>query len=443
MKFFKRLFLTNLLLYCILGVIACFLIGFTVDIFFSIGKLALIVLAVLALLDMLLLFGKSEGIHGQRIIADKLSNGDENEIKINLENYYSFLTKIRVIDELPEQLQIRDQQFSLTLKERDKKVISYLVKPTKRGDYHFGSVIAFVKSPLMLLERKYTFDKDHVAMVYPSFIQMKKYELLAISFKLQDQGIKKIRKIGQNQEFEQIKDYVVGDDFRTLNWKATARVNKLMVNTYQDEKSQQVYSLINKGRVMQMPFDGLTLLDYSINASLAISNIALKKDDRPGLITFQHKIATVLPASKRAAQIRYFMDVLYREKTGFKESDYSRLYNIVKNKIKKRSLLLLYTNFESLSSMRQQLPYLKKMGSSHLLVCILFENTELDEIIQQPAQDLDEIYTKTIAQKIAYEKKQIVKELNQFGIKTILTKPQDLTVNTINKYLEIKARGML
>lgn len=443
MKYLKALYLTDRLIYVILVIVFLFLFGFVYDLMFSVGKLAFFLMIGVLVVDVILLFGKKQGIEASRKVPDRLSNGDENHIDISVTSHYSNKVNARVIDELPIQFQIRNQQFDLSLTANNRKLIRYVVRPVKRGDYHFGSVNVFVSSALGLVERRYRFDKDHTAMVYPSFIQMRKYELLALTFKLQDEGIKKIRRIGQNKEFEQIKDYVVGDDIRTLNWKATARVNKLMVNTYQDEKSQQVYSLINKGRVMQMPFEGMTLLDYAINASLAISNIALKKDDKPGLVTFQHKIATVLPASKRSAQIRYFLDVLYREKTAFKDTDYSKLYSLVKSKISKRSLLLLYTNFESLSSMRQQLPFLRKIASSHLLVCIIFENTELKAVIRSEVTSLDDIYTKTIAEKLAFEKKQIATELNKVGIQTILTKPKDLTVNTINKYLEIKARGML
>ena len=443
MKIFKNFYPTNRLLFTTVGIIMLFLVGFSIDIVFSIARLALYVLLITTVADILLLYGKSKAITSSRVIPEKLSNGDENEIKLIVQCFYPFKTFLRIIDELPEQLQIRDQVFKLTMSKGEQKSIRYTVYPVKRGDYQFGNIHVFCSSSLGLIARRHTTQADGNAMVYPSFVQMKKYELLAITFKLQDEGIKKIRRIGQNKEFEQIKEYVVGDDFRTINWKATARASRLMVNTFQDEKSQQVYSIINKGRVMKMPFEGMTLLDYSINASLAISNIALKKDDKPGLITFQHKIGTVLPASKRSAQIRYFMDVLYREKTAFKESDYSKLFSMVKSKINKRSLLLLFTNFESISSMQQQLPFLRKIAASHLLVCIMFENTELEELIDMPTSNLENIYTKTIAEKLAYEKKQITKELNKVGIYTILTKPKDLTVNTINKYLEIKARGML
>ena len=117
------------------------------------------------------------------------------------------------------------------------------------------------------------------------FIQMKKYDFMAIDHRLSYAGLKKIRRIGHTMEFEQIKDYVVGDDVRTVNWKATAKNAKLMVNQYQDEKMQPVYSIIDTSRVMKMPFNELKLVDYAINSSLAFSNIALKKGDKVGALS--------------------------------------------------------------------------------------------------------------------------------------------------------------
>lgn len=272
---------------------------------------------------------------------------------------------------------------------------------------------------------------------------MRKYELLAISNRLTETGIKKIRRIGQNMEFELIKEYVSGDDFRTINWRATARKTHLMVNHYQDERSQQVYSVIDKGRVMQMPFNGMSLLDYAINASLVISNIAIKKSDKAGLLTFQDKIGTLLPASRQNSQMANIMEVLYNQKTAYRESDFSVLYSHVKRKITQRSLLLLYTNFESIHSLHRQLPFFRSLAHQHLLVVIFFDNTEVKSLLHQPAENLKEIYHKAIAEKYVYDKKLIVKELAKNGIQALLTDPQHLTVNTINKYLELKSRGMI
>lgn len=420
-----------------------FIVSFELTVLLPVAKLFLMVLLAILLVDGLLLFRVQKGIYARRICPDKLSNGDENELQIYLENYYNFRIHLSVIDELPPQFQKRDLRFDLTIKGKATKILNYHVRPVKRGEYVFGAVNVFVSSDLGLISRRFKFSQDKMVPVYPSFIQMMKYELLAISNHLKELGIKKIRRIGHSMEFEHIKEYVVGDDYRTVNWKATARRGTLMVNNYQDEKSQQVFCLIDKGRVMKMPFEGMTLLDYAINASLAMANIAIKKDEKAGLITFQHKINAIVPASKRGAQMYHIMETLYNQKTGYQESDYSVLYNTVKYKITHRSLLILFTNFETVSSMERQMPYLKKLAREHLLVVIFFENTTLTSLTGIRPGNIEEVYKKTIAEKFVFDKKLIVKELKAHGIQTVLTAPENLTVNTINKYLELKARGLI
>src|SRR5581483_11180044 len=201
------------------------------------------------------------------------------------------------------------------------------------------------------------------------------------------------------------RDYVKGDDYRTVNWKATARRNQLMVNQYQDEKSQHVYSVIDMGRLMKMPFEQMSLLDYSINAALVISNIAIKKGDKPGLVTFAEKIHSILPAESRGTQMSKIQEALYREKTGFLDSNFEMLNAALVSKLSQRSLILLYTNFESLQSMRRQLKYMRSIASKHLVVVIFFENTELKSLITQHAKNTEVIYQKTIAEKFAFEKR--------------------------------------
>lgn len=443
MKLIRALYLNSRLFIAIGVVVAAFLISFIADGLIVVPQALFFLLLALVCTDLLLLFRIRRGLHGHRFTPEKLSNGDDNEIRIHFENFYPFNAALQVIDEIPHQFQRRDLTFELALAPGESKVLRYFLRPVKRGEYSFGAVNAFVRSPLGLLSRRFRFSADALVPVYPSFIQMRKYELLAISNRLVDQGIKKIRRIGQNMEFESIKEYVSGDDFRTINWKATARKNHFMVNHYQDERSQQVYSLIDKGRVMQMPFNGLSLLDYAINASLVISNIALKKSDKAGLITFQDRIGSMLPASRQNNQMSQILEVLYNQKTAYRETDYSALFAQVRRKVTQRSLLLLFTNFESIYGLHRQLPYLKRLAQQHLLVVIFFENTEMKTLLQEPAHQLKEIYYKAIAEKFSYDKKLIAKELAQHGIQALLTAPEHLTVNTINKYLELKARGMI
>ncbi len=442
-QFLKSIYLANLLYYVVATEVVLLVFGFFFPFVYGIANIALIILVVLVMVDTLILYANRKGFFARRDTLDKLSNGDDNPVQIVLENQYLFPVRISVIDELPFQFQVRDKEFKLNIDSGKSKTIEYDLRPVKRGEYSFGAVNVFVKSPIGFVQRRYRFSQDMMVPVYPSFMQMRKYELLAISNQLTDAGIKKIRRRGNNAEFEQIKEYVAGDDYRTINWKATARKNKLMINQYQDEKSQQVYSVIDMGRIMRMPFEGLSLLDYAINSSLVISNIAMLKQDKAGIITFSNRVQAILPADRRNAQLRKILELLYNQKTGYLESDYEHLYATIKTKINQRSLVLLYSNFESLSGLQRQIKYIRRLAKDHLLVVIFFENTELRSFIEKPARSTEEIYNKTIAEKLAYEKKLIVKELEKYGIQSILTAPQQLSVNTINKYLELKARGLI
>ncbi|MDJ1468806.1 DUF58 domain-containing protein [Cytophagaceae bacterium DM2B3-1] len=439
----RSLYLNNRFFIVVIAIIGLCCLGFAYPFFFTIAQVSLLVTGFLLIADILLLYRQKNGIKAKRSVPEKLSNGDDNPIDISLQNGYGFPVTIRMVDEVPFQFQLRDMDLRLTLQARENKQVRYTLRPVKRGEYQFGALNIFVSGIIGLVRRRYIFDQGESVPVYPSYLQMRKYELLAISDRLTEMGIKKIRRIGQNREFEQIKEYVQGDDIRTINWKATARRNNLMVNHYQDEKSQNVYSVIDKGRVMKMPFEGMSLVDYAINASLVLSNIAVLKEDKAGIITFNHNIGTVLPASRSNLQMKSILEVLYNQRTNFKESDYELLYTRIRRVITQRSLVILYTNFETLSSMERQLPFLVQIAKNHLLVVVFFENTELVEILEKPVFNTEEVYKQTIAQKFAFEKRQIVKVLQQHGIHAVLTPPQKLTVNTINKYLELKARGLI
>ena len=442
-RFFKQLYLNNILFYCIIGVIFLFILAYLFPMFYNAAWYVLYILLAFLIIDTLLLFASGKKIIGNRIMSEKLSNGDENEIKIAINNQYSFPIYSKIIDEIPFQFQQRNFEVKRKIKALGKDNYTYLLRPTERGEYSFGNLNIYAASPLRLVSRRFSYNKNQMVPTYPSYMQLRKYDLMAFSNNLFQYGLKKIRRIGHTMEFEQIKDYVQGDDLRTINWKATAKKSQLMVNQFQDEKSQNVYMIIDKGRVMKMPFNGLSLLDYAINATLVLSNVILKKQDKAGMFTFSKKVENRVVAEKRQSQMQQIMESLYNIKTDFFESDFSRLYIDVKKHINQRSLIMLYTNFETLDGLYRQLPYLKGIAKNHLLVVVFFNNTELDELIQQKANTVQEIYDKVIAEKFAFEKRLIVNELRKYGIYSVLTKPENLTLDTINKYLEIKARGIL
>lgn len=442
-QFFKQLYLNNFLFYCLIGIILLFTIAYFFPMFYNAAWYLLYILIAFSVIDILLLFASNKKVIGIRNMAEKLSNGDENEIRIALNNQYTFPVYLKIIDEIPFQFQQRNFEVKRRIKAQEKDDYKYFLRPTERGEYSFGNLNIYVASPLRLISRRFTFDNNQMVPTYPSYMQLRKYDLMAFSNNLFQYGLKKIRRIGHTMEFEQIKEYVQGDDLRTINWKATAKKNQLMVNQFQDEKSQNVYMIIDKGRVMKMPFNGLSLLDYAINATLVLSNVILKKQDKAGMFAFSKKVENRVVAEKRQSQMQQIMENLYNIKTDFFESDFSRLYVDVKKHINQRSLIMLYTNFETLDGLYRQLPYLKGIAKNHLLVVVFFNNTELDELIHQKASNVQEIYDKVIAEKFAFEKRLIVNELRKYGIYSVLTQPEHLTLDTINKYLEIKARGIL
>lgn len=409
----------------------------------GLGDVLSILLLVTVGVDILFLYSNLEGIKAQRNTPKRLSNGDENKITLQLENTYSFTVDLEVWDEIPHQFQILDFNIPVKLTGGTKKQITYSLRPTERGEYDFGKINTYVKSPIGFTKRKYVFEEEQMVPVYPSFIQMRQFELYAFTNRLTDVGIKRIRRLGHTMEFDQIKEYVRGDDIRSINWKATARAGNLMVNQYQDEKSQPVINAIDMGRIMKLPFNGLTLLDYAINTSLVLSNIALLKEDKAGLITFSHNDSVVVKPERKRTHIQRIQETLYNLETNFLESDFERLLISLRKHINQRSLVLLYTNFETFSSMKRQLPYLQRIARDHLLVTVFFENTEMTSLLEMEPQTTGDVYTKTVAEQFAYEKKHVVKALNQSGIHTIFTPPKELSVNAINKYLELKSRGLI
>lgn len=423
-------------------IVFCFIGGYKSALVFTIAQFFLLALVILCGLDYVFLFKRKGELRCTRECSDRFSNGDENEIKLHLSNTYSLPVVLKIIDEVPDIFQMRNILFNLEIKDNQNKVLKYTLRPVKRGVYRFGLVNIFASTKIGLLSRKFKTAAPFEVKVYPSFLRLRQYELMAISNKLTAPGLKRVRKIGMQLEPDQIKDYVKGDDYRTINWKATARRTKLMVNVFQEEKAQNVYCLIDKGRTMQSACEGMTLLDYSINASLALSYVAMIKGDKSGLLTFEKVPETLVPASRHAGHLQKILDVLYSQQTTFSESDFSALYQFANKNIKMRSLFLVYTNFDTVPAMKRQLTFLSMLAKRHTVIVVFFENTELKELSEIKPQTKEEVYEKVIAEKIGYEKLLIVSRLRQNNIISILTHPTELTPQVINKYLEIKARGI-
>lgn len=436
------MFLTRRFYIVIIAIIGIIAAGYWLPPLFVVGKVLLALFLLILLTEIVLLYWR-RGIQARRTCSDRFSNGDDNVVRVHIDNSFPYKVKVEVIDEIPFVFQRRDICFKATVDAKDSTTIEYKLKPKERGVYGFGNIRTFTTVGLGMVSRRFTTKAKRDVKVYPSYLMLRQYELLAMSNNLQELGIKKIRRVGHNTDFEQIKEYVQGDDYRTINWKASARRHALMVNVYQDERSQNIYNVIDRGRVMQQAFDGMTLFDYAINASLVLSYVAIRKDDKAGLITFDERFETFVPASKQSGQMEMLMDSLYGQKTSFGETDYFSLCVHVDKHINRRSLLVLYTNFSDMVSMRRQMSYLQQLARKHVVLVVFFLDKEQQEFIDSPAVDVEDYYRHVIAEKFSYEKRLIVSTLRQNGIYSLLTTPDQLSVNIINKYLELKARQII
>lgn len=397
----------------------------------------------ITLLDILLVFSNKQPLEVKREVNERLNLGDKNPVRLEVTNNTVQPISFQLVEGYPVEMQDRTTRYSGVILPGDTKEYHYEYRPESRGEFEFGDVFVMIRSIFFMASRSMTIPMKQTIHVYPSVLQMKRYELLVFQKQKMSAGIKKIRRLGNNSEFEQIKNYVQGDELKKINWKATSRRNELMVNQYQEEKSQSIYCIIDKSRNMQMEFDGLSLLDYSINSALVFSNIALRKGDKAGLVTYSDKIGTMLAAERAAGQMRRIQESLYNQRTHFLEANFELLYQTIRKSITSRSLLVLYTNFETEFSMRRALPMLRQLNKKHVLVVVFFENSELQELAYRPSRSLHEVYQSAVAERMMSLKARIAQELRQNGIQTVLTLPDDLSLNTINKYLELKAKGAI
>ncbi len=444
MRFFKEFYFTNTFFYVGIALI-CFCV---VAIFFPIllngfwGLLGIV--GIIILLETYQLFKLKNPIKLHRKLPNRLSMGAENEVQIVVTNLGQNMNAI-IIEDLPEQLQIRDFEITFKLVALQNTILNYSINPKTRGLLTWQtSHLKIKKSPFSLVSRVISFNNAQTAPSYPSFEQFKKLPIKALVTKYFDTSSQNnVKKIGQSLEFEQIKEYNVQDDFRHINWKASAKANKLMLNQYRDERSQDIYAVIDCGRTMYMPFKEQTLLDYAINSALALSKAAVALEDKAGVIALKHPKIQWLPARKDGRAFGRINDFLYQIDTNFKETDFEILYKFSRVNIKQRSLFVIFTNFDTIQAMYRQLPYLKALSRHHLLLLVMYENTELLADVQVAGKDLREVYTKTIEKQMLDQSRLISKELTMNGINSLFISPNNLNIKVINKVIELKRRQMI
>ncbi|WP_232830077.1 DUF58 domain-containing protein [Lewinella sp. IMCC34191] len=437
----SNIYLGNRFFFTLGGVAVLSALGFYYTFLFPVAVGAAILLLAATCYDLYRLYRITDLVTATRKLPSVLSLGDDLRVSIELINGGKAPLRAVITDELPDQLQVRDQRIPLALPARSRRTVSYPLRPLNRGVHRFGNLHVFLQTAWRLVERRLVARVPEEVAVYPSIVQMKKFSLEARAATPLG-GSRQPRPVARSYEFDQIKEYVKGDDLRSVNWKATARRGQVMVNQYETERAQRIYSIIDKGRTMLMPFGGLSLLDYAINASLALSRVILDGQDRAGLITFSDKLGDVVPADSKPDQLHRILETLYRQQEREGESDYDLLYYATRRFLPGRSLLLLFTNFESNYALDRVMPVLKRIARHHSLVVILFENTEVAALLDESTPDVGSVYRKSTARRYLQERQLMALRLRRNGIRVVLTPPEQLTGQAINEYLRVKRKGL-
>ncbi|NJB86633.1 uncharacterized protein (DUF58 family) [Lewinella marina] len=423
------------------GVVVVSALGFRYPPLYWVAVASLAVLVGTTLANGWRLRRAAAGVSAVRRPPRVLSLGDPLPVELDLSNTSAMALHLLVIDEWPVQLQLRDHRLSLRVAAGEDVTAAYTVRPTTRGEYIFGSVNLFLSDDWGLVEWRRRVPQEQRIAVYPSLVQLRRFAFHAaapVSFT----GRRRPRPETRSYEFDQIRAYVPGDDRRTVNWKATARRGGLMVNSYATEQAQRIYCFLDKGRTMLLPFGGLSLLDHAVNASLALTNIVLQRGDRAGLLCFSDQPGDYLAADNRPDQLRRALQLLYRQREQEGESDYELLYRATRHYLPARSMVVLFTNFESNYALDRVLPVLRRMGRDHALVVVLFENPEIAALLEEPTPDAAAVYRKSAARHHLQERELMALRLRRNGVHVVLTQPGELTGAVIRRYLDLKGRGL-
>lgn len=381
---------------------------------------------------------------GKRHVDKRICICAQNKVTLTIINDSRLTTRVTLIDESPAGINhspIGSPQF--ILRPGQKISTNYYLMPTQRGHYRFGHLLAFASTTIGLWQHRISLVRSQDVKVYPEFRQLKEREQQYLMYRDVKGSRKMVRSVSHSTEFEEIREYVKGDDYRRINWKATARRQILMVNHYDEERSQLLYNIIDHGRQMQRSFEGLTLADYAVNATLQLSFTAMNHDDLVGLVTFGHGSPRVVPARKSHKQLNILLEQLYRLQWKYAESDFSQLVSTLVKCVPRRALIMLYTDFYTLDALYRQLPHLQRIARRHALVVVFFEDRQLKTAATPlpPQASNGEHIIHALSADLVLQKQTMVDILRRNGINAILTIPDLLTGNVVRRYFTLKQQG--
>jgi uncharacterized protein (DUF58 family) len=321
--------------------------------------------------------------------------------------------------------------------------LAYTVIPPRRGDYHFGDLFLRWRSTLGLLLRQATFSAASPVKVYPNLVDVKKYDLLLRRNRLWEFGLRATRILGRGSEFERLRDYSPDDDYRRINWQATARRGKPISVEFETERSQSLIAMLDTGRMMRSPVGDIAKLDYAINAVLLLTYVAAQKGDRVGLLAFDDKPHTWVAPRSGKAQFHRILAQLYAVESQPVEPDYTAAIAYLATKQSKRSLVLLFSDLTGALYTQTLAGQLAHLQRRHLVLFVTLRDPTVQAMARQEVDDSTMLYRRTVAERLLQERQMTLEQLQRQGVLTLDVPADELSIAVINRYLELKAREQI
>src|SRR5262245_22445388 len=401
-------------------------------------------LLLIALLDAMLASGRSVVV--AREPPTVLSVGRTNPVRLQLRSTARRRLDVTGTDDRPVGGTIPDLPARATVAARGRPKVVYHLSPSRRGAVELGDHTVRYPSPLGLWQRQLRLPARHILKVYPDVTAVRVYELLARQSR-ENLLVRAVRLRGGENEFERLREYGRDDEYRNIDWKATARRGRLIVREYQQERNQTIVCLLDCGRLMTAESDGLAQLDHALNAVLMLSHVAARAGDQLGLMAFDAHVRTYLPpaggrrAAQRVAQATYDLHA------GMVETDFEGAFVELTKRLRKRALVVLFTQVIDDVSAQAVLRQVRGLRPRHLPVCVLFRDPDLDRLAEPPAglagAPGGDLYVGAAAAEAIVWRERLVRDLKVGGALVLHVPPRNTTPAVINRYLQIKAQHLL
>lgn len=400
-----------------------------------------VAIVVVALVDAFL--GASRLVQARRTVSRVLSVGRDNPITVELESRARRGLRVRVMDDLPLELTAAGLPGEAEVPARGRAELTYQVRPSQRGTFRLGDHHLRYPTPLGLWWRQLRVAAADDVRVYPDVRAVRTYELLARQNR-EALMARAARLRGGETEFERLREHLRDDPFRNIDWKATARRQKLIVREHQKERDQTVVCVLDAGRLMTAETQGLTHFDHALNATLMMGHVAARSGDQIGLVAFDHQIRAYLPPVAGARATQRLVTAAYDLQPAMVDTDFSVAFDLLSRRLRKRALVVVFTQVVDDVSARRLLTFMRGLPKRHLALAVLFRDTDVDRLADVGATPYElDLYVAGAAAEAGLWRERLVRDVKAAGALVVHAAPDRVTPAVVSEYLEIKAKQLL